>query len=70
MVGGAGGQTAAARGRGNAGGGVPFVAGGGRGGFGGGGGGLLNPGTYKVRLTVGGQTLETAVEILEDIWMR
>lgn len=70
MVGGAGGQTAAARGRGNAGGGVPFVAGGGRGGFGRGGGGLLDPGTYKVRLTVGGQTLETAVEILEDIWMR
>jgi photosystem II stability/assembly factor-like uncharacterized protein len=70
MVGGAGGQTAAARGRGNAGGGVPFVAGGGRGGFGGGGGGLVDPGTYTVRLTVGGQTQQTSVVVLEDIWMR
>jgi hypothetical protein len=58
-------------GRGGGGGGVPFVAGGGRGGggFGGGASGLLEPGTYMVRLIVGGQTLTTSVTVLEDIWM-
>ena len=59
--------------------GVPFVAAGGRGGGGGGGGfggfgaaqgPLLEPGTYFVRLTVGGQTLTSSVDILDDIWMR
>ena len=57
--------------------GVPFVANGGRGGGGGGGfgfgaplGALLEPGTYMVRLTVGGQTLTSSVTVLEDIWMR
>jgi hypothetical protein len=76
VTGGAGGQQAAAArggggGRGGAGTGVPFVAGGGRGGGGfGGGGGLVAPGTYIVRLTVGGQTMMTSVEVLEDIWMR
>jgi hypothetical protein len=58
---------------------VPFVAsgrggGGGGGGFGGGGGGgvgtLVEPGTYMVRLTVGGQILTSSVTVLEDIWMR
>jgi photosystem II stability/assembly factor-like uncharacterized protein len=48
---------------------VPFVGGGGRGGFGGGG-AVVNPGTYIVRLTVGGQTLTTSVVVLEDIWMK
>jgi hypothetical protein len=46
-------------------------------GFGGGGGGrfgtplgpLLAPGTYMVRLTAGGQTLTTSVDVLEDVWM-
>lgn len=60
----------AGRGRGAI--GVPFVAGGG-GGFGGGGGGggtLVQPGSYVVRLTVGGQTLATSVVVLEDIWMQ
>jgi photosystem II stability/assembly factor-like uncharacterized protein len=46
--------------------GVPFVAGG-RGGFGGG--NMLDPGTYQVRLTVGGKTYMTSVTIMEDIWM-
>jgi hypothetical protein len=55
------------------------VAGGGRGGGGGGGGGfgggaptgpLLEPGTYIVRLTVGAQTYNSSVNILEDQWMR
>ncbi|HKV98509.1 MAG TPA: hypothetical protein VJN96_01735, partial [Vicinamibacterales bacterium] len=59
---------------GGAGVGVPFVSaggGGGRGGFGGGGGGeLVDPGTYLVRLTAGGQTLTTSVVVLEDIWMK
>jgi len=61
--------------------GVPFVSGGRGGGFGGGRGGgfggpavplgnLLEPGTYMVRLTAGGQTLTTSVILLEDIWMR
>jgi hypothetical protein len=70
VSGGAGGQAPAARGggRGAVGPGVPFVVGGGRGG--GGGAALLAPGTYTVRLTVGGQTLTTSVVVLEDIWMR
>ena len=44
---------------------------GGRGGGGGGGGGIagVTPGTYKVTLTVGGQTLTKTVEVLEDRWM-
>ena len=76
VVGGAGGQTPGGGGRGGgAGTGVPFVAvgGGGGGGFGGGGGGggaLVDPGTYLVRLTAGGQTLTTSVGVLEDIWMK
>ncbi len=56
---------------------VPFVASGGRGGGGGGGGfnappqgPLMEPGIYMVRLTVGGQTLTSSVDVLEDIWMR
>jgi hypothetical protein len=59
-------------GRGGAAAGVPFVAGGG--GFGGGGGGfggaLVTPGSYMVRLTIGGNTLTSSVSVLEDIWMR
>ena len=60
-------------------GGVPFVAAGGRGGGGGGGGGfgggapqgpLLEPGTFMVRLTVGGETRMSSVDLLDDIWMR
>jgi photosystem II stability/assembly factor-like uncharacterized protein len=74
VAGGAGGQQPAARGggggRGAVGPGVPFVAGGGGGRGGGGGGAMLAPGTYVVRLTVGGQTLMSSVVILEDIWMR
>jgi photosystem II stability/assembly factor-like uncharacterized protein len=61
--------------------GVPFVASGRGGGGGGGGGGgfggfgaavgaLIEPGTYMVRLTIGGQTLTSSVTVLEDIWMR
>jgi len=60
--------------------GVPFVAAGGRGGGGGGGGGfggfgvaqgpLLEAGSYMVRLTVGGQTLTSSVNVMDDIWMR
>lgn len=67
-------------GRGRGGRGVPFVAAGGFGGGGGGGGGgfgrgaqlgpLLEPGTYMVRLTVGGRTIESSVDVLDDIWMR
>jgi photosystem II stability/assembly factor-like uncharacterized protein len=55
--------------------GVPFVAGGGGGRGGGGGfgpaagGGLVTPGTYRVRVTVGGQTLTTAVTVIDDVWM-
>jgi hypothetical protein len=50
------------------GGGVPFVAGGG---FGGGGGaGAVAPGTYMVRVTIGGQTMNTAVQVFEDIWLQ
>ena len=57
---------------------VPFVAA--RGGGGGGGGGgfglgtplgpLLDPGSYMVRLTVGGQTIMSSVDVLEDLWLR
>jgi photosystem II stability/assembly factor-like uncharacterized protein len=65
-------------GRGGANAGVPFVAGGrggggggGGGGFGGGGGGaLLEPGTYMIRLTVGGKTEMSSVDVLEDVWMQ
>jgi hypothetical protein len=63
------------RGRGGFG-GVPFVSGGrgggggGGGGFGGGGGAPITPGTYMVRLTVGGKTMMSSVDVLEDIWMR
>jgi hypothetical protein len=53
---------------------VPFTAGGG--GFGGGGfgrrapqGPLLDPGTYMIRLTVGGKTLTSSVDVLEDQWL-
>ncbi len=64
-------QAGAAGGRGGGRGGgargVPFVAGGGRGG--GGGGNMLEPGTYMVRLTAGGQTLTTSVTLMEDSWM-
>ena len=59
---------------------VPFVAGGRGGGGGGGGGGgfgggapagpLLEPGTFMIRLTVGGQTVMSSVNILEDVWLR
>jgi len=57
-------------GRGRGGTGVPFVASAGRGGFGAAqGGGLVEPGSYVVRLTVGGTTKETAVSVLEDGWM-
>jgi hypothetical protein len=61
---------------GRGGGGVPFVSagrgGGGGGGFGGGGGQgtLVEPGTYMVRLTIAGNTWNTSVNVLEDIWMR
>ena len=59
VTGGAGGQT------------PPAARGGGGGGRGGGfGGALVTPGTYVVRLTVGGQTLMSSVVVLEDIWMR
>jgi photosystem II stability/assembly factor-like uncharacterized protein len=57
-------QFAARRGGGGAR-GVPFVVGG-RGGFGGG--NLVSPGTYQVRLTVGGKTLMTSVVVMEDVW--
>jgi Sortilin, neurotensin receptor 3, len=52
--------------------GVPFVAGGGRGGGFGGApqGPLMDPGTFMVRLTVGGETRMSSVDVLEDIWMR
>jgi photosystem II stability/assembly factor-like uncharacterized protein len=52
---------------------VPFTAGGG--GFGGGfgrrapQGPLLEPGTYMIRLTAGGKTLTSSVDILEDQWL-
>jgi photosystem II stability/assembly factor-like uncharacterized protein len=74
--GGGNGAGAAGGGRGAAPAGVPFVTAGG--GFGGGGGGgfgavagpMVAPGTYVVRLTVGGNTLTSSVNVLEDIWMR
>jgi hypothetical protein len=57
--------------------GVPFVSGGFGGGGGGGGGrggapqgALLEPGTYVVRLNVGGLTVMSSVDVLDDIWMR
>ena len=43
--------------------------GGGGGGRGGGGGTPLEPGTYVVKLTVGGQTLSKPVTVLQDVWM-
>ncbi|MGH9488603.1 MAG: WD40/YVTN/BNR-like repeat-containing protein [Terriglobales bacterium] len=51
--------------------GVPFVAEGGGGFFGRatGQGPLLAPGSYMVRVTVGGQTLKSSVVILADEWM-
>ena len=58
---------------------VPFVPATGFGGSGGGGGGgfgfgppqgpLLAPGSYMVRLTAGGQTVTTSVDLLDDVWM-
>jgi hypothetical protein len=48
--------------------GVPFVsATGGSGAFGG---ALVAPGTYMVRLTIGGQTRTSSVTVLEDTWLR
>jgi hypothetical protein len=49
----------------------PPQGGGGGGGRGGGfgGGGSVDPGTYKVTLTVGNTTLTKTVEVLEDRWM-
>ncbi len=55
---------------------VPFVAATGGGGGGGGGfgrtpqGPILAPGSYMIRVTVGGQTLTSSVDVLEDVWMR
>jgi hypothetical protein len=56
---------------------VPFVAATGRGGGGGGGfglgpqlGTLLEPGSYMMKVTVGGQTLLSSVNVLEDVWLR
>ncbi len=54
---------------------VPRVGGGGGGGGGGGFGGgapqgpLLGAGTYMVRLTAGGQTVMSSVDVLEDLWL-
>ena len=68
-------QGGEGRGRGPV--GVPFVVAGGGGGGGGGGGRggvvqgpMLAAGTYVVRLTVGGQTILSSVDLLDDIWMR
>ncbi len=71
FAGGGGGGGGRGRGRN----GVPFVYGGGRGGGGGGFGGgaaaaAITPGVYMVRLTVGGQTYMSSVDVLEDIWQR
>jgi hypothetical protein len=63
--GGGGGFAFGGRGGGST--GVPFVTGG-RGGFGGGA-QMLDPGTYEVRLTVGGKSYVTSVTLMEDIWM-
>ena len=53
---------------------VPFVSGGGGGGGGGGGrrgpvGPPVEAGTYMIRLVVGGKTLTSSVDVLEDQWM-
>ena len=50
---------------------VPFTAGGGGGGFGRRApvGPLLEPGTYMIRMTVGGKTLTSSVDVLEDQWL-
>jgi hypothetical protein len=53
---------------------VPFTAGGGGGGGGGFGrrapqGPVLEPGTYMIHLTVGGKTLTSSVDVLEDVWL-
>ena len=32
-------------------------------------GALVGPGTYLVRVTLGGQTVTTAVTVVEDVWM-
>jgi len=48
---------------------VAGQAGRGGGGGGGGGGGAVPPGTYRVTLTVGGNTMTKMVEVLEDRWM-
>jgi hypothetical protein len=68
VTGGAGGQGVPARGGRAFGPGavVPFVTAGRIGGPG----GTLDPGSYLVRLTVGGQTLTTSVVVVEDIWMK
>ncbi len=58
--GGGGGRGGGARG-------VPFVAGG-RGG--GGGGNRVDPGSYIVRVTAGGETVATSVSVVDDIWMK
>jgi len=31
---------------------------------------LVAPGAYFVKLTVGGKTLQSSVDVLEDTWMR
>ena len=35
-----------------------------------GGGGTLEPGVYMIRLTAGGKTVMSSVNVLEDIWVR
>ena len=45
--------------RGGGPGGMPFVAGA----------GTVAPGTYMVRVTIGGESMNTAVQVLEDIWL-
>jgi hypothetical protein len=45
---------------------VPFVAGG----RGGGGGNRVDPGSYIVRVTAGGETVATSVSVVDDIWMK
>ncbi len=53
---------------------VPFVPVRGGGGFGFNNapplGPLVEPGTYMIKLTAGGQTVMSSVEVLEDTWMR
>ncbi|MEX2272073.1 MAG: hypothetical protein WD690_11400 [Vicinamibacterales bacterium] len=60
--GGQGGRRGGGQGgrRGGGPGGVPFVAGGGA---------TVAPGAYMVRITVGGETLTTSVQVLEDVWL-